>query len=85
MHSPDCSYRLGLACSCGSGDHPQSEDALFMQALLTGWIGQSLNRLTDPEDSPLTQPVRIERIDPSGIILLRLASGMLASIAVHVE
>jgi hypothetical protein len=82
MHAADCSYRLGLACSCGAGD--PSEDALNMQAFLTGWISAGLYGLKSDE-SPLKQPVVFEQIDAKGVIVLRLASGLIASIAVHVE
>jgi hypothetical protein len=84
-HRPDCSFLLGLACTCGAGDRPQSEEAQDMQAFLTGWLSQSLYVLTEETTSPLRQPVTFEQIDANGSIVIRLASGLIASIAVHVE
>lgn len=57
---------------------PSSEDAEAMTAYITGLVAGSL-RL----DS-LTEPVHYERVE-IGVLQIRLASGMLATISVKVE
>jgi hypothetical protein len=60
-------------------DKVEDGDAQSMTAFLTGLVAGSLIHRADV----LTQPVTLERHDV-GILELRLASGMLATITVHV-